>query len=42
MGNFPPKSRAVLTCKMSGALDREAGRHVFRLPLTYVPQYVLD
>lgn len=42
LGNFPPKSKAILTCHMSGRLDSEEGNHVFRLPLTYVPQYVID
>lgn len=42
LGNFPPRSKAVLTCFMSAELEREAGYHVFRLPLTYVPQYVIE
>jgi hypothetical protein len=42
LGNFPPKTTATLTCFMSGPLEKEAGNRVFRLPLTFIPKYVLD
>ena len=43
LGNFPPNSRAVLTCQMFGELTYEKLMEAFnfRLPLTYVPRYLL-
>ena len=42
MGNFPPRSRAVLTCFMYSELkfDAYSNCFVYRLPLTFVPVYL--
>lgn len=44
LGNFPPNTRATLTCMMFGELTYEKlmQSFMFRLPLTYVPKYLLD
>ena len=42
MGNFPPKTRAVLTCFMYTALTIEDESTCFRLPLCYIPKYLLQ
>ena len=43
LGNFPPNSRATLICHMYGELTYEAlmEAYAFRMPLTYVPKYLL-
>lgn len=44
LGNFPPNSRAKLTCHMFGELTYNSAMQAFnfRLPLTYVPKYLLS
>ena len=42
IGNFPPNSVAIITCFMYSELTYERPKgYVFRLPLTYVPKYML-
>lgn len=43
IGNFPPNSRAVLTCYMYSELSYEhlTESYVYRLPLTYIPHYLI-
>ena len=43
LGNFPPNSQATLICDMFGELEYEKLMEAFcfRLPLTYVPKYLL-
>lgn len=43
LGNFPPNSRAKVICNMFGELTYESLMEAFcfRLPLTYVPKYLL-
>ena len=40
MGNFPPNSKATLTCHMNTHLKVEDGSSVFRLLMCYVPKYM--
>ena len=45
LGNFPPKSKAKLTCIMFSSLDlnlKQPGKtsRSFRLPLCFVPEYI--
>jgi len=40
MGNFPPRSKAIITCFMYSKLDIEDESCCFRFPMTYVPKYL--
>jgi len=40
LGNFPPNTKATLTCFMYSQLKLENENFCFRLPLCYIPQYL--
>jgi len=42
LGNFPKNHKAVVTCFMYTQLAKEGSSFNFRLPLTYIPQYLLS
>ena len=39
MGNFPPNSRATLTCFMTAQLENDCDRFSLRLPLTFIQPF---
>ena len=40
IGNFPQRTKVILTCSMMKQLPVEDEGFCFRLPLTYIPQYL--
>jgi hypothetical protein len=41
MGNFPAMSKAQLKCFMVAQLPVEDGCYCFKLPLCYIPEYMV-
>ena len=41
MGNFPPRTKAKVKCYMFGQIPSERDGYVFKIPITYIPEYGL-